>query len=870
MHTILLPILLSIIVVQLGYLLFQRRAQALLRAERDTLRMERDSFQTILDSLPVLVSHISADERVLFGNAAFQKEHGVRPEMFGRIQLRDALGESVYSSCRQEVQTALRGQPIFFCNIPFVNGYERWAQLCFIPNSIHEILEKGEKRQGFVSMVREVTQEKATEQDLVRHHEQLEQLVQARTAELETTNEQLRQALAERQEIEVALRESEEHFRLLAETVQDAIFRFDMLPEPRLRYISPVVTRLTGYTPEEHYANPNLWRELIHEEDRDHYIAAMRNSIKTSEPVEVRWRCKNGDMIWFEMRYVPVFDEQGNCVTLVGISRDITERHHADEQLRILSRAVEQSRVSISIINAEGLVEYVNPHFTRVTGFTIEDVRGQRPRVLDGHTEFPSEAEGLIKAFEQGLEWRGERRNRTKDGTLYWEAGVVSPIHDNQGRLTHFVVVLENITERKQQEREREAILAVSMALRAASSSDEMLEVVLREIATTFQAEKVFFITPNERGGMAIQCIFEQGALNRDLNISFGAYQGASAYAYTTGQPYVTDSAKDDPGFTATELLGDAQAVACVPLSTLEERIGVFAIARQTPFSSGDVQLLAALADMAATGLARAAYHDQILRYTADLEVAVAEQTRELREAYEQLQELDKLKSKFVSDVSHELRTPVTNMGLYLGLIQRKPEKQEHYLAVLREETARLETLVQDVLNLVRLDNAPTLNLGPINLNELLQGVVDTYQPKAESQYLELDLQAEATLPLLMGDTNKLIQIATNLIANAINYTRSGYVRVHTGQADAEHVCFAVEDSGTGIYPEDLPHIFDRFYRGRRDQITDVPGTGLGLSIVKELVELHNGSIRVESEVGRGTTFIVTLPVLPPSEREAA
>jgi signal transduction histidine kinase len=368
---------------------------------------------------------------------------------------------------------------------------------------------------------------------------------------------------------------------------------------------------------------------------------------------------------------------------------------------------------------------------------------------------------------------------------------------------------------------------------------------------------------------MVVEAVYENGAFRSGVGVRFPPGKGVAARVYKTGVPYVSEDALQDPQFAAPDMLGDARAVCCVPLIAQGQTVGFFSVARPAPMSHNDVRLLVALADMAATGLQRAAYHEETLRHAAHLEQEVAERTRELRMANERLQELDKLKSKFVSDVSHELRTPVTNMSLYLKLFRRKPEKQEQYLNILQEEAKRLEHLVLDILNLAQLDNSRTIALAPVNLNELLAGVIATHQPKAESRGLELCLQPCEKLPIILGDASRLIQVATNLVANAINYTPSGYVRVRTAMPTAECVTFTVEDSGTGIHREDMPHLFKRFYRGKRDQITDIPGTGLGLSIVNELVELHGGSIQIESEVGRGTTFTITLPIVPGQESRA-
>jgi signal transduction histidine kinase len=441
------------------------------------------------------------------------------------------------------------------------------------------------------------------------------------------------------------------------------------------------------------------------------------------------------------------------------------------------------------------------------------------------------------------------------------DRALLSPIQREQTHASHDFGVMEEITQRKQQERERDAVLAVSLALRSANTREEILVVVLREIAATFDAVKAFYITPDPlTEGMNIRNAYEGGALIAHVHRSLPPGTGVAARVHKTGEPYVTSDVVSDPNFALPELLEGTRAVACVPLIAQEHRIGVFSIARNAPFSADDVRLLSALADMAANGLQRALYYEETLCHAANLEHEVSEQTRELRQAYEKLQELDLLKSKFVSDVSHELRTPVTNIGLYLKLIERKPEKQTHYLSVLAEESDRLENLVLDVLNLARLDIMPAITCAPVDLNKLAAAIVENYRHSAAGRNLELKLLVAEELPWVLGDEEKVYQIVDNLISNALNFTPAGSVTVRTQAQGEASVCLIIEDTGTGIYADDLPHVFDRFYRGKRDQVANAPGSGLGLSIVKELVELHNGTIEMASEVGTGTTVTVTFP----------
>ncbi|MBX3014942.1 MAG: PAS domain S-box protein [Caldilineaceae bacterium] len=562
-------------------------------------------------------------------------------------------------------------------------------------------------------------------------------------------------------------------------------------------------------------------------------------------------------------------NHQADVLRLTSQDRQaqIHNRQQVEAQLTILLQAVEQSPIAILVTTTAGLIEYINPKYTQMTGFALADVQDSQPALLLPSQPPSTFRQQLQQVLQSGDEWSGELQIITKAGQPYWEYGMIAPITDSQGQVTHLLVMLEDITQRKQQMREQEALLAIATALRATSERDAMLSIILQQVALSLNAEMVFYIAPDPvTNEMVIEASYEQNRFRLNLNLRLPPGRGISAQVYRTGCPYVTDNIWTDPLVGRPELFGEYCAVSCVPLLTQRQTIGLLMIARHSPWSENDVRLLGAIADMTATGLERAALHERTARYAADLEQEVAARTHELQEANVRLQELDRLKSKFVSDVTHELRTPITNMGLYLDLFERKPEKQAHYVALLREQANRLETLVKDVLDLARLDHQQELLLTPVNLNELLTSVVAAHQAKAESLGLTLFVDATDNLPLILGDANKLIQVITNLVVNALNYTGTGQVRVYShANPMLPQVHFAVEDTGMGIHAEDLPHLFERLYRGRREDLVDVPGSGLGLSIVKELVELHQGTITVQSTVGCGTTFTVSLPVQPPT-----
>jgi two-component system phosphate regulon sensor histidine kinase PhoR len=227
--------------------------------------------------------------------------------------------------------------------------------------------------------------------------------------------------------------------------------------------------------------------------------------------------------------------------------------------------------------------------------------------------------------------------------------------------------------------------------------------------------------------------------------------------------------------------------------------------------------------------------------------------------------ELDRLKGQFISDVSHELRTPVTNLMLYLELMEvASIEKQREYLRILKNQCGLLSNMVGDVLDLSRLEMSRTKKIEflPVDLNEIVHQVYTAHCPLAENAGLSLKFTPDPFLPSMVAEPLQLARMITNLVANAIRYTPSGEVCILTGREN-NHITLRVRDTGMGIDAEDIPHLFERFYRGRRVRQTMIHGTGLGLAIVKEIVDFHSGAINLTSEVGKGTEFYVKLPIIP-------
>jgi two-component system phosphate regulon sensor histidine kinase PhoR len=229
--------------------------------------------------------------------------------------------------------------------------------------------------------------------------------------------------------------------------------------------------------------------------------------------------------------------------------------------------------------------------------------------------------------------------------------------------------------------------------------------------------------------------------------------------------------------------------------------------------------------------------------------------------------ELERVRSDFLSVVSHELRTPLTAIKGSLDLLLDGEagdldRLQQRFLHTARRNTERLIALVNDLLDLSRLEAGQVrLNLNPADVRRIVDDVVVSLSTLFDGKRQEVSVEAPSRPLLALADRRRLEQVLTNLLANAAIYTpEEGHIWVSATAAESEAV-LTVRDSGPGIAREDREHLFEKFYRGGNALTRQDGGTGLGLAIVKSLVELHHGTINVESEPGNGATFIVRLPL---------
>ena len=231
-----------------------------------------------------------------------------------------------------------------------------------------------------------------------------------------------------------------------------------------------------------------------------------------------------------------------------------------------------------------------------------------------------------------------------------------------------------------------------------------------------------------------------------------------------------------------------------------------------------------------------------------------------------ELRQTEALRRDFIANVSHELRTPLSILRGYLETLLEDPKQPRSELLrifeVMERHSNRLNLLVDDILSLARLEGpGVALDLTAISLPIFLEGVMRDWEKKFASKNLRTSLQVPDNLPLLRADEARLQEVVYNLLDNAVKYSPPGGTITVSATGDTDHLILGVSDNGPGIPARDLPRIFQRFYRADKARDREHGGTGLGLSIVKHIAQLHGGSVEAVSEVGRGTTVSVRLPV---------
>ena len=379
-------------------------------------------------------------------------------------------------------------------------------------------------------------------------------------------------------------------------------------------------------------------------------------------------------------------------------------------------------------------------------------------------------------------------------------------------------------------------VLDLSQVLNSTLDLSALLELIIRaarEITAT-EASSIL-LTDLKTGDLYFEAA--TGTKSEAVKRVVVPPQSLAGWVAREGKVQVIDDVSSDPRFSP---LADQQsgfktrALIAVPLQVKGRTIGVLEVVNRidnTPFNDEDVDVLTALTAHAAVAIENARLFQQ---------------------------------SDLISEMVHELRTPLTSIVAYSELLLRSDvqlTQQRAFVETILQESTRLTTMINDFLDLARLQSGRArLTRQPVQLSELVRDCASVMMPQAQQKNIRLDVHAPSGITSVQGDPGRLKQVVVNLLSNAIKYTApEGSVQAEAVEID-DSVRVSVKDTGRGIPEQDLPHIFDKFYRVP-DSEGWASGTGLGLSITKEIVEAHGGRIDVQSQVGVGTTFTLVLPI---------
>lgn len=481
-----------------------------------------------------------------------------------------------------------------------------------------------------------------------------------------------------------------------------------------------------------------------------------------------------------------------------------------EEQLRLIT---DNFRDIVTHLDGQSIIRYMSPSLYTILGYPPEQTIGLTAAQWlaqvhpDDLQQVSSDIEMMLRADKTQT---SHYRICHADGHYIWLEGVSNPLHAPDGSVSGIILVTHDVTERQLVEQARQASEA---KFRAVAETIDASIILIRGEETVYTnpgAEKITGYTGEELKSMNLLDLMHPD--ERDI----------------IRERFVA------------RLRGEN-----VP-SQYETRIITKTGETRWNFLSATV--------MEYEG------KPAILSTAIDITAKKRAEEQQLELALER--QSVRLLRRFLGDLSHDLRNPLATIGTSLYLLKKSdaPEKRERHIDVITQQAAHLEKVVQDLLSIARLENVTEeFSFAPLDMNDLLRDLVLEQKPAADEKKLILELTVFPTEQPVVGDAAQLRRAISHLLTNALTYTpEGGSIQVRTQTQDGGSQ-IDVSDTGIGIAPDDLPHIFDHFYRGDKARSTSTGGAGLGLTIAKRIIEAHGGKICVESE-SAGCTFHVWLP----------
>ncbi len=312
------------------------------------------------------------------------------------------------------------------------------------------------------------------------------------------------------------------------------------------------------------------------------------------------------------------------------------------------------------------------------------------------------------------------------------------------------------------------------------------------------------------------------------------------------------------------------------PILTQDGTIGLIFVGNQSEaqsMSEADEEMISILTNQIGQSLENAQLFEQVYKSRQELESRIQERTRQLASALEKVQKISRTKTEFVSAVSHELRTPLTSIKGYAAILMSGklgeiPDKVKERLNKINKHSDNLVELINELLDISRIESGRVdMKFEKVAIKNIIENARDILMPQMKEKQITFSTEVTESLPDIVVDQKQIERVFINLLSNAIKYTENGKISIIASHNE-KGILVEVEDTGSGIKSEDLPRLFDEFYRVENELNQNVKGTGLGLSLVKHIVTAHEGEIWATSEIEVGTTFHFTLPINQKKENQ--
>ena len=657
---------------------------------------------------------------------------------------------------------------------------------------------------------------------------------------------------------EAALREEEARYRAVVEDQTDYINRWR--PDGRLVFANQRYADSYGKTPDE-LIGTNLFSKLS--EETLNNLKEIISLLSPQQPsIEQEVHSVNGR--WYFWTNRGIFDTGGKLIEIQSVGRDITEQKLAEKEILLQSTALEAAYNAIVITQTDGTIVWVNSAFTRLTGYSFEEVVGNSPRVLKSGYQDKDYYKNLWNVILSGEPWQGKLVNKRKDGGLYTEEMTITPVKDEQDQIIRFVAIKNDVTEREQSQKKLEklyrqtqlslaqtqVLYQVSRSLTSLQNLGGLLQEVVNGIAAALPADRVILLLFDFEEQYVSQMVVGGEGKDQIDKGSFEEYmQGLSGWVIQEAQPALSLKAQPDQreNYSAQQrrLERNSGSIIVAPISYQKNILGTLtAINRldESDFTENDVDLMMTMANQVAAAIENVRL----------IEIAEA---------------ANRAKSEFLANMSHEIRTPMNAViGMtYLTLQTDLTHKQQKYLNSIQVSAQNLLGIINDILDFSKIE-AGKLDIEsvPFDLNEVFERIATLIKVKAEEKDLEIIFSISSDVPIqLLGDPLRLEQILVNLGSNAIKFTNKGEVVFSVDRvSEFENqvtLKFSVRDSGIGMTQDQTSRIFMAFSQADTSTTRKYGGTGLGLAISKRLIELLGGKIWVESDIGKGSAFYFTI-----------